>query len=241
MQDRVRAAFYRGEAPATIIKRLLAEGIPPHEVVQILQEVMIAVTADYTTALPQEQPMEQLIVHQLCAGRDDATIQRNLVLRGVPPPIAMRIVADARHMWSHLHARKQAQLRASVVRSIITLSLMSVLLIGGRWWLDTWIPSFGPPTPPVVLVELRPATASRLPAGPNAVVVTETLNVRAGPGTDYPIVRQLHTNEPVRVIGRLEDAGRYLVRLPDDQAAWIRSDPALVRLDVPIDSIPRFV
>ncbi|HEY0604378.1 MAG TPA: SH3 domain-containing protein, partial [Herpetosiphonaceae bacterium] len=62
-----------------------------------------------------------------------------------------------------------------------------------------------------------------------------------GPGTDYPIVRQLHSDEPVRVIGRLEAAGRYLVRLPDDQAAWIRSDPALVRLHVPIDSIPRFV
>lgn len=241
MQDRVRAAFYRGEAPATIIKCLLAEGVPPQEIVQILQDVATAVTADYMAARPQEQPIEQMIVHQLCAGRDDVTIQHDLVLRGVPRPIAVRLVGDARQVWSQLHARQQARLQASVVRSVVTLTLIGVMLIGGRWWLDTWSSSSSTATPPVVLVELRPATATRLPASPNAVVVANTLNVRTGPGSDYPIVRQLHAAEPVRVIGRLEDAGRYLVRLPDDQAAWIRSDPALVRLDVPLDSIPRFV
>lgn len=220
-----------------MIRRLLAEGIPPQEVAQILQEVATAVTADYTTTVPQEQPIEQMIVHQLRAGRDDASIQRNLALRGVPRPVAVRLVGDARQVWSQLHAQEQARRQASVVRSVVTLSLIGVILLGGHWWRDTRTRPSGATIPPVVLVE-RPA---RLPAGPNAVVVAETLNVRTGPGIDYPIVRQLHSDEPVRVIGRLEAAGRYLVRLPDDQAAWIRSDPALVRLHVPIDSIPRFV
>ncbi|MBC8254280.1 MAG: SH3 domain-containing protein, partial [Ardenticatenia bacterium] len=64
------------------------------------------------------------------------------------------------------------------------------------------------------------ATPSLTPEVPIAVVQSQALNVRAGPGTEHPVVASAERGETLTVVGRNEDASWLEVMLPEGQRGW---------------------
>jgi len=81
----------------------------------------------------------------------------------------------------------------------------------------------------------RPPTATRRPE-PSAVVQVNTLNVREGPNTDYPIVNKTYEGQRLAIQGRDVGSTWLKVRLSDGTFGWIAVE--YVRLNVGLDSIP---
>ena len=64
-----------------------------------------------------------------------------------------------------------------------------------------------------------PATAPEI-TGPAVTVLVEGANLRAGPGTDFPIVAGLYQNESAPLLGRNQTGDWLQIELPDGPA-WI--------------------
>ena len=71
--------------------------------------------------------------------------------------------------------------------------------------------------------------------GPRITVLVEGANVRAGPGTDFPVVGGLYENEQAALLARNPDGDWVQVQLPES-VGWIFS--SLVETSVPIDELP---
>jgi hypothetical protein len=65
-----------------------------------------------------------------------------------------------------------------------------------------------------------PTPTEQTAAAPAAVVSTELLNVRAGPGTNYPVVGTLKRGDGVEVAGRSADSRWAKLGFADVQEAW---------------------
>ena len=87
---------------------------------------------------------------------------------------------------------------------------------------------------PAVSPEVSPAVP---PAVPLAVitVIVEGANLRAGPGTDYPVVGGLYQNARAPLLGRNQSGDWLQLQLPDGPA-WIYAP--LVRTTTPIPDLP---
>lgn len=80
---------------------------------------------------------------------------------------------------------------------------------------------------------------------PDGMVAAQVLNVREGPGTSYPILKdqdgttplQLTSNTPFHILGYVESLGWLKVKLADDREGWI-SGGNFVKLNVPLDTVP---
>ena len=84
------------------------------------------------------------------------------------------------------------------------------------------------PAPPPPLP--RPSPSSEI-TGPAVTVLVEGANLRAGPGTDFPIVAGLYQNESAALLGRNQTGDWLQIELPDGPA-WIFAP--LVQTTVPI-------
>jgi multidrug efflux pump subunit AcrA (membrane-fusion protein)/uncharacterized protein YraI len=89
--------------------------------------------------------------------------------------------------------------------------------------------------------ELAPAAAQPAAATADTVDTTVTatvltgganLNVRAGPGTSYPVIGSARSLETLTVVGRNDATTWLLVELPGGDAGWVSADFAVVRGDV---------
>ena len=79
------------------------------------------------------------------------------------------------------------------------------------------------------------ATYTPTANGPAAVVQSSVLNVRAGPGTDYPILESANPGDSLPVTGRNQDGSWVQVSPNGGQAGWVSAD--LVQLSVPVDGL----
>lgn len=84
---------------------------------------------------------------------------------------------------------------------------------------------------PYPLVDL-PVTGA---VEPLAMVKSGRLNVRSGPGTDYPILFSLTQNEPLAMLGRSPDGDWLKVRVRA-QEGWVNA--GFVTLSVPLVELP---
>lgn len=84
-----------------------------------------------------------------------------------------------------------------------------------------------PPTPPAEAVPTFTPTgeAVQLPSGP-IVVANSVVNVRLGPGTDYPEIGALQAGQTAPVIGRSEDGTWYVITFPSSfgDQGWVSAD-----------------
>ncbi|MGV1037967.1 MAG: SH3 domain-containing protein [Candidatus Nanopelagicales bacterium] len=87
------------------------------------------------------------------------------------------------------------------------------------------------PTPGSSVTRAATGTASL----PHAVVTTDALNVRTGPGTNYPKTGLLRKGDQVVVTGRTESGDWLAVTLADGKKGWVAA--SLVKLDVPVSGI----
>ncbi|MEZ4659281.1 MAG: SH3 domain-containing protein [Caldilineaceae bacterium] len=87
-----------------------------------------------------------------------------------------------------------------------------------------------PTTAPAEPVATEPAAAESTITTPRAEVLAPTLNMRGGPGTNYPIVSTTQAGEQFEVIGQV-DACRWLLVRANDGEAWISGGAQFTRLD----------
>ena len=67
-------------------------------------------------------------------------------------------------------------------------------------------------------------------------VIVEAANLRAGPGTDYPVVGGLYQDAQAPLLGRNQSGDWLQLQLPDGPA-WIYAP--LVRTTTPIPDLPQ--
>ncbi|MBC8448822.1 MAG: SH3 domain-containing protein [Chloroflexi bacterium] len=129
------------------------------------------------------------------------------------------------------------------------LSLLSLLLPVGLF-LAGCITFTATPTPIVIVVTATPeptsaptlaVTATPEPTGAGqptsvAMVVGEALNVRRGPGTNYPVVTTVSGGSFLVVVGQDSTGGWLLVWLPDGVEGWVNRTFTDFRGTVPVSS-----
>jgi hypothetical protein len=96
-----------------------------------------------------------------------------------------------------------------------------------------------PPPPPVQQVQAVPpqvVVAAPEPTEPTGYVTTLLLNLRAGPGTGYPILAGMSQGVALSVIGRNSTAGNWWQVSYQGQLGWASGD--YLRLAGPMDSVP---
>lgn len=98
------------------------------------------------------------------------------------------------------------------------------------------------PTPVAEQEESSPVSVLPTPTTEAAVSVSASasanLNLRGGPGTNYPVIGSLPAGSSVTVVGRNEDSS-WLVIEADRSTAWLTSDADLVELGGgTLDSLP---
>jgi len=64
------------------------------------------------------------------------------------------------------------------------------------------------------------------------------MNLRAGPGPEYAVLRQLVANQPLAILGQAAHRDWLEVRLPDGQHGWVSGDAGLVQVNRARSSIP---
>ncbi len=103
-------------------------------------------------------------------------------------------------------------------------------------------PTVAPSATPTVTPTDKP-TATRTPA-PHAVVATETLNVRAGPDTQYEAIARVAKGDALTVVGQTAQCDWLKVLTVQNVLGWVarRSGGAdLVQLNLPCAEIPALV
>jgi len=106
---------------------------------------------------------------------------------------------------------------------------------------STSTPTISPTASPVPTPTRRPTKTPTPTPLPDAVVNTRLLNLRSGPGTEYPILGNYPQGTALRVLGK-EPEGKWLkVRAPDGKEGWMLADYLVVNLalaKVPVVEIP---
>ena len=108
-----------------------------------------------------------------------------------------------------------------VIFGVVIIALLAVILfvlLGNQG--DTPSEPGGTEPPAIVL-------PTQLPSGPT-VTALEAINVRSGPGTDYPIYGVAPAGSVGEVIGVSEDGGWWVIKLPTTIAAsgqgWVSAE-----------------
>ena len=97
------------------------------------------------------------------------------------------------------------------------------------------------PTPEPTPTEAPTETPTSLPTDTPTVVLprliaSRTVNVRAGPGTNYPVIDTLPSNVPLVIIGQNEQGTWWQAQSPDGRIGWVADSvvDADRNVDVPI-------
>ncbi len=76
------------------------------------------------------------------------------------------------------------------------------------------------------------------PPLPDAVVLVQGLDLRAGPGSNYPVLEQLTANTPLEIVGQVKSLNWFQVHVPDGRAGWVAGDARLMQVNRSLESIP---
>jgi len=92
----------------------------------------------------------------------------------------------------------------------------------------------------VALLMLLPVLAAPAAAadGPQLTVKVATLNLRQGPGTNYPVVGKLTQGAQAAIIGRNAAGDWYQVRPTGGSTGWVTGAPALVQATGDLTAVP---
>lgn len=95
------------------------------------------------------------------------------------------------------------------------------------------------PVDPTVTPTPLPPTASPTSAAPQ-VVADSTVNVRSGPGLNYPVIGSLPPTTPLLILGRTADQSWWQLQLPGNQTGWVAASVVEARntAEVPVAQAP---
>jgi hypothetical protein len=100
---------------------------------------------------------------------------------------------------------------------------------GESWDLLAWIPTPARTGPPAPVKTSSPAPVPSPTSLPVAVVLYRSVNVRAGPGTDRPIVGGLVEGNQLAVLGRNAEGTWLRIQTQEGLSGWVSAE--LVRCD----------
>ncbi len=139
-------------------------------------------------------------------------------------------------------------MRLSMVIVILVIVLLLVLVIAVACFGSSGTPAAGEPTAAATEAQATtaPSTAAAEPTSENTAPAAEptaattaqpvqatalsNINLRGGPGTNYPVVGSLPAQASVIVVGRNED-GSWLAVETADGPAWVTADSNLVKVE----------
>lgn len=90
------------------------------------------------------------------------------------------------------------------------------------------------PIPPTATPE--PPTATPTPAAPQAIP-KQNINLRAGPGTEYPIAGSAKAGAPLEIVGK-NQTGSWLQVIAADKKAWLSASLVTVQGDIAAVPVP---
>ncbi len=90
----------------------------------------------------------------------------------------------------------------------------------------------------LVGVLLVPSTGAQDTGGPGLTVLTRALNVRSGPGTNYPVIGGLKQGVDIAIVGRHSASGWWQIALTDGKTGWVSGSTALVKVSGATDKTP---
>ena len=96
-------------------------------------------------------------------------------------------------------------------------------------------------TPTPTLRPLAPIAITLVDGASQGVVVSDRINVRAGPGTQYPVVGVLRIGTRLSLVGRSENSGWLAVCCVNGQSVWLAQflvKPEVNIADLPIQPTP---
>ena len=102
---------------------------------------------------------------------------------------------------------------------VVVIALLAVLLTGS------------------LLVPVA-AAAAQDPSGPELTVLTRALNVRSGPGTNYPVINGLKQGSNAAIVGRHTASGWWQIALAGGKTGWVSGSTALVKVSGATDQTP---
>ena len=136
--------------------------------------------------------------------------QLEIVQQSLGPAVVATLIAEA--------SKPQDPISTVVVRLTATTTAATTTAAGAS-----------PRTTP------QPPTADPEITGPAITIIVEGANLRAGPGTDFPVVGGLYQNEKAPLLGRNQNGDWLQVQLPET-TAWIFAP--LVQTSLPIADLP---
>ncbi len=112
----------------------------------------------------------------------------------------------------------------------------------------TATPSPEPTPEPTVDIEPtpEPTLPPPPPPEPDGVVVSQLLNVREGPGKNFPLLTnpadgtptQLRAGDPLTIIGYVPSLHWFQIRLPGGREGWVSGGEKFTHVNLPLENIP---
>jgi hypothetical protein len=112
--------------------------------------------------------------------------------------------------------------------------------------LNTWplrAPATTATVQPAAASAARPPAAASVPPSPtappvpDATVKLDRLNLRDGPGTEYPSLQVLQQGDSLTVLGKYGDCAWLNVIAPGGHSGWVSGESRYVTLAIPCDAI----
>lgn len=96
------------------------------------------------------------------------------------------------------------------------------------------------PAPPTATPTATPPPSDTPTPDAPYIIAISTVNVREGPGTNYPILGQLPGSQPLPILGQNEAATWWQVALPGGGTGWVAASVVVANgsLDVPVAQAP---
>ena len=85
---------------------------------------------------------------------------------------------------------------------------------------------------------LVPSAGAQDTGDPTLTVLTRALNVRSGPGTNYPVIGALKQGDEVAIVGRHNTSGWWQVTLDSGKTGWVSGSTSLVKVNGATDKVP---
>lgn len=149
------------------------------------------------------------IQHNLVAAAPPPTVQVNV--QSTPEAIAAASQADA---VAALNTPTPNGEQAAALQSAAVITTVTTVTTTVANTSTTTVTNTASITPTATPVPLAPATNPQ-------VVASSALNVRSGPGTDYPIIAALQQNESANITGKNSNGDWWEIVLANSQTGWV--------------------
>ena len=232
----VLARLQAGASESDVIQHLVKRGIDPGQAGRVVQQAYAMLQAGVQQ--PREQEPERL------TRRATGLPPRRLIWLVGGSLVCLTLLAASYIVWSPARNQREQIQQAAALPSEVVPGMATHTPVPD----PTRTPTPASTATSTVIPMRTPtpastATSALLPTRtppplPDAVVLVQGLDLRAGPGSNYPVLGQLMANTPLEIIGQVKRLNWFQVRVPDGRAGWVAGDTTLMQVNRSLDSVP---